>query len=165
MKTKMKKLISIKSILILALTLLIVLGTALADSVREPVSGSGSATLNPENGLFEGSVDITIAGEEFEDIPFAVTLLTPLIPNEEGVFHIKATHTFNFGDENTFTTNDKGIADPTDMPGLYNLNENLTITTGTGDFEGASGVLHIHGKLDLRGLPSASFDVHGVISR
>ena len=165
MKTKMKKLIPIKSLSLFTLVLLMVLSSALADSVQDPVSGSGSATLNPENGLFEGFVDITIACEEFEDVPFAVTLLTPLVPNEEGVFHIKATHTFNFGDGNTFTTNDKGIADPTDMPGLYNLNENLTITTGTGDFEGASGVLHVHGKLDLRGLPSASFDVHGVISR
>jgi hypothetical protein len=164
MKARMKKMISIKSAPILALSLLIVLGTALAVG-RDSVFGSGSAVLNPETGLFEGSVDLTITGEEFENIPFTVTLLAPLVPNEEGVLHVEATHTFDFGDGNTFTTNDKGIGEPMETSGLYTLNETLTITSGTGNFEGASGVLHAHGELDLRGLPGATFEIRGVISR
>jgi len=60
MKAKMKKLISIKSIPILALVLLIVLGTAWAAG-RDPVSGSGSAEAA---GLFifEGTANLTIGG-------------------------------------------------------------------------------------------------------
>jgi hypothetical protein len=163
MKARMRKLISIKSIPILALALLIVLGTALAAG-RDPVSGEGSASLNPDTGLFEGSADLTIGGEEVT-ASFEVTLLTPLVPNEEGVFHVKASHKFRFKGGSSFTTVDKGVADPTDTPGLYTLNENLTIVSGTKDFEGASGELRVHGKLDLRGLPSASFDIHGGICR
>lgn len=152
------------SILACGTILLIALGVTLA-AARHPVSGSGSAALNPDTGLFEGSADLAVGDEMSEGIPFAVTLLTPLEPDEEGVLHIRATHTFDFGDGDTFTTDDMGVADPADIPGLYILNETLTITSGTGDFEGVSGDLHVHGELDRRELPCASFEVRGAISR
>jgi hypothetical protein len=41
----------------------------------------------------------------------------------------------------------------------------MKIISGTGVYEGASGEMSAHGEIDFRGLPSASFEVHGAISR
>jgi len=163
MKARMKKLISIKSILLLALVLLIVLGSALAAG-HEPVSGSVSAiAINAYQ--FEGTATLTIGGGEEVKPSFVATLLE-MSENDEGVLHAKVSHTFDFGDGNTFTTEDKAVMEPVDEFGLYTLNETLKIISGEGDFEDVSGELHVHGQINFGVTPAeVSVDIRGAISR
>ena len=163
MKTRTKKLISIKSVPLFALALLIALGIALADG-REPVSGSVSATAINDF-QFAGTAILTIGGGE-EVTPSFVATLLETSEKDEGVLHAKVTHTFHFGDGNTFTTEDKAVMEPIDEFGLYTLNETLKIISGEGDFEDVSGELHVHGQIDF-GLepPEVAVDIHGAISR
>jgi hypothetical protein len=166
MKERMKKLISIKSIPILALVLLIVLGTALADG-RDPVSGSGEALLDlaPPPGA-TGTATLNIGGEEFT--ASLVVQITSQVVSDEGVLHATATHTFTLLDEygeetnDRITTTDKEVID-TDGT----LNAHLTITGGTGAFEGASGELAGHGQVQFTSPTTAnvSYEIRGVISR
>ncbi len=157
MKARMKKLISIKSIPILALALLIVLGTALADG-RDPVSGSGTAVLNLGTGTAEGDAILIIRGEEFTTL--VAVQLTGQVISDEGVTHVTSTHTFTF-DNGSITTTDKGVID-TDGT----LNENLTIISGTGDYEGACGELRVHDQIQFQPpMAYVSYDIRGVISR
>ncbi len=159
MKAKMKKLISIESIPILALALLIVLGTALAETGREPVSGSGTAKLNLVTGEAVGQADLIIGGEEFT-ASLAVQLTSQVV-SDEGVLHATATHTFTLPG-GTIITSDKEVID-TDGT----LNAHLTITGGTGAFEGASGELTGHGQVQFTSPTTAnvSYEIRGVISR
>ena len=168
MKTKMKKIISIKSITVLALALLIVLGTALAAS-RDPVSGSG-LTFATGPITFAGTATLTVRGEVL-DADVEVTLLEPPVESEDGVLHVNAIeHIFIFtvdgGEEpiDSFTVTGKEVADPTDSPGLYILNGYMKIISGTGAYEGATGEMSVHGQIHLiEGW--ASFEIHGAISR
>ena len=164
MKAKMKKLISIKSIPILTLALLVVLGSALADG-RDPVSGSGTALLDlaPPPGA-TGTATLTIGGGEPVQASFTLTMSS--MAWKDGVLHITATHIFTLTG-GTFTTTDKGIGEPTDENGLLTLNENLTITGGTGVYEGACGELRVHGQVQFIDDTTAnvSFDIRGAISR
>lgn len=162
MKTKVKKLISIKSMAVLGLALLVVLGTAMADSACDHVSGSGATELDPSDGLFKGSGNLTIQGEKFDAL--VTVSVDNLFISEDGVLQAKGvTHKFDFGDGNTFTTSGNEIGDPTDTPGLFTLKGLMRITSGTGVFEDASGELTIRGEMDMRELPAASFDFEGVI--
>ena len=158
MKAKMKKLISIKSIPILALVLLIVLGSALAAG-RDPVYGSGWAKLNLVTGAAEGQADLIIGGEEFT-ASLAIQLTSQVV-SDEGVLHATATHTFTLP-SGTIITSDKEVID-TDGT----LNAHLTITGGTGAFEGASGELAGHGQVQFTSPTTAnvSYEIRGVISR
>jgi len=156
MKAKMKKLISIKSIPILALALLIVLGTALAESEGDSVTGSGEVSANLESGIGEGTAILSIEGEKFEG---TVTVTIP--PNLCDIIH-----EFVF-EEGTFTTIGDEVMKPADDPGVFVLNGDMNITGGTGDFEGASGKMSVHGKLQFTSETTAdvSFKVNGTISR
>ena len=166
MKTRMKKLISIKSVPVLAMALLIVLGSALAeDPGREPVSGSGTALLDlgatPPGAT--GTATLIIQGEMLET---SFTLTMTSMAWKDGVLHITATHTFTLPG-GTIVTSDKGIGEPTETAGLLTLNENLTITGGTEDYDGACGELRVHGQVQFTSETTAdvSFDICGVISR
>jgi len=162
MKAKMKKLISIKSIPILALALLVVLDTALADSEGDSVTGSGSVNATPA-GIFEGTATISIEGEKFEG-SVTVTPMSSPEPKDGGLYFPVIEHVFDFGDDNTFTTYGDEFAKPTDQPGLSILDGYMNIDSGTGDFDGASGEMSVHGKIHLfEGW--ASFKVNGRISR
>jgi len=162
MKAKMKKLISIKSIPILALALLIVLGSALAESEGDSVTGSGSVTATPE-GTFVGNATLSIEGEKFEGL-VTVTPLAPPEPQDGGLYFPVVEHVFDFGDDNTLTTIGAEFAKPTDQPGLSILDGDMNITNGTGDFDDASGEMSAHGQIHLvEGW--ASFKVNGRISR
>jgi hypothetical protein len=169
MKTKMKKLISIKSIPIIALAMLIILGTVFAD-IRDPVSGSGLTFATGPN-TFAGIATLIVRGKVL-DAEVEVALFEPPVESEDGVLHVNAIeHIFIFSvDENedpidSFTVTGKEVADPTDTPGLYILNGYMKIICGTGAYEGVSGEMSVHGTIDFRELPSASFDIHGAISR
>jgi hypothetical protein len=162
MKTKMKKLISIKSIPILALALLIVLGSALAESEGDSVTGSGEVTAISET-QFQGTATLTIEGEKFEGL-VTVTPMAPPEPKDGGLYFPVVEHVFDFGDDNTLTTIGAEFAKPTDQPGLSILNGDMNITGGTGYFEDAEGELSVHGQIHLvEGW--ASFKINGRISR
>lgn len=158
----MKKLTTKLTMFVLALTVLIVLATALAETAGDPVSGSGSSSsINAFQ--FAGSATLVIGGEE-KSAELLVTVLAPPVISDEGVQHVVATHTFTFNEEDSITTSDKETAEPTDTPGLYTLNANMNVVSGTGIYEGVSGRLTAHGTIDFRGLPTAEFEVRGAIS-
>jgi hypothetical protein len=126
----------------------------------EPVSGSGSSEFQPPN-VFTGTMNLTIGGEAFE-ATFAATLLGEVV-SDEGVIHGTASHTIDLGN-GTLTTEDSAVLEPTDIPGLFTLNERMKVVAGTEKFANASGQLHAHGVIDFyHGW--ASFEIHGVISR
>ncbi|UCG59602.1 MAG: hypothetical protein JSU70_08805 [Phycisphaerales bacterium] len=162
MKSRMRKLTSKWSRRILALVVLVVLSTAIAEPAKDPVSGSGSSSAISEY-QFAGSATLVIRGVE-KPADLLVTLLG-LTVSEDGVQHVVATHTFTFTDgSGSITTSDKEIAEPTDEPGLYTLNANMKVVEGTGIYEGVSGHLTAHGTIDFRALPAAEFELRGSIS-
>ncbi len=162
MKARMKKLISIKSIPILALALLVVLGSALADSEGDSVTGSGDVQLySPVYG--KGSATLSIEGEKFEGLVEVYVLASPE-EKPDGLLFPEVKHIFNFGDDNTLTTIGEEFAKYTDQPPLCVLEGNMNITEGTGEFDGAYGEMDVHGKIHL-GEGWASFKVNGKISR
>jgi len=159
MKTRIKKLISVKSMPVLALALLVLLGTALAAS-RDPVSGSGNVFG------FVGSATFTVGDETFEGSVAVIPLEEPVV-SADGVFYFPAVqHTFEFDDESTLITVGEEVAEPkNDKPGEYTLNGYMDITEATMNLEGISGRLRVHGTITDLFVGEASFEIHGVISR
>lgn len=169
MRNKAKKLNSIKIMPVLALALLVVLGSALAKPARDPVSGFGSSELNLITNTSSGNVTLFVRGEQL-DASLAVQLLEMVYSgnDEEGVFHATAVSTLDFGDGNTFTTTDKIVGVPMG-DGLYIVNEALTIDSGTGAYAEARGNLSIHGQVQFPPpgdppLAQVSFEIRGAIS-
>jgi len=159
----MKKLTTKWSMPVLTLALLIVLSTALAEPAADPVSGSGSSSAINEY-QFAGSATLVIRGQE-KSADLLVTVLAPPVVSDDGVQHVVASHTFTFTDgSGSITTSDKEVAEPTEIPGLYTLNANMNVVSGTGVYEGVSGRLTAHGTIDFRALPAAEFEIVGVIS-
>ena len=166
MKSKITK---VSAITILALSVLVVISAALAGPARDPVSGSGSSSAINEY-QFGGSATLVIRGVEKSTVestePYVPGLLVTVLGMREtkgGVRHVVATHTFTFAD-GSITTSDKEIAEPTDIPGLFTLNANMTVVSGTGVYEGVCGHLTAHGTIDFRTLPAAEFEIRGSIS-
>jgi hypothetical protein len=158
----MKKLTTKWTIPVLTMAMLIVLSTALAEPAKDPVSGSGSSSAISDY-QFAGSATLVIRGQE-KLAELLVTLLG-LTVSDEGVQHVVATHTITFTDgSGSITTSDKEVAEPTETPGLYTLNANMEIVSGTGIYEGVTGRLTAHGTIDFRALPTAEFEIAGVIS-
>jgi hypothetical protein len=158
MKAKMKKLISIKSIPILALALLVVLGSALAAG-RDPVTISGTVDLT----TFSGSAAVTIGGGTLS-CNVQVTPLQPPVPKDGGLYFPEVQHVFTFEDGSTLTMTGEELAMPTDEnPAIHTLHGNMEITSGTGVFEGASGELRVNGQMDWL-VEQATFESHGAIS-
>ena len=161
MKTKMKRPVSIKSMLVLVVALAVVSGLAFAAG-REPVSGSGWADLNLLTGAAVGHAQLTVGDTTLSAEVFVQ--LTGQVPGDDGSLHATATHTFVF-DNGSITTTDRGVID-TDGT----LNEHLTIVSGAGGFEGATGELAVHGQVQFPapGEPPIAhvfYDIRGVISR
>jgi hypothetical protein len=156
----MKKLTTKMITPVLALVVLIVLTTALAGPAGDPVSGSGSSSAISDY-QFAGSATLVIRGQE-KSADLLVTMLG-FTENDEGVQHVVATHTFTFAD-GSITTSDKEVAEPTETPGLYTLNANMEVVSGTGVYEEVSGRLTAHGTIDFRALPTAEFEIKGAIS-
>jgi hypothetical protein len=156
MKAKMKKLISIRSVPALVLVLLIVLGTALAESEGDSVTGSGDVLLTREDGG-EGTATLSIEGEKL-DGEVIVNILSGGMP-------LTVEHIFSFG-EGSFTTIGNEVLKPTDEDGLFVLTGDMTIDSekGEGVFASASGEMSVHGQIHLvEGW--ASFRVNGTLSR
>ncbi len=103
---------------------------------------------------------MSIEGEKFEG-----TVKVTVIPQPDETFWV--IHEFDFGEDNTFSTEGSESMKPADDPGLFVLEGNMDITEGTGDFEDAEGELSVHGKLQMLDPPNAvvSFKVNGTISR
>ncbi len=158
MKTKMK------SLLLFTVVFMIVLGSAIAKPARDPVSGYGSTVLSDPGPpmVFAGTATLFIRGQE-KLADLTVTVLGIRI-SDEGVQHVVATHNFTFTDgSGSITTSDKETAEPTAIPGLYIINANMKVVSGTGVYDGASGHLSAHGTIDLiAGM--ADFDLKGSIS-
>jgi len=157
----MKKLTTKWYMFVLTTALLIVLSTALAEPAADPVSGKGSSSAINQF-QFAGTVTLVIRGQE-KLAELLVTVLAPPKVSDEGVQHVVATHTFTLAD-GSITTSDKEVAEPTATPGLYTLNANMEVVSGTGVYEGVTGHLTAHGTIDFRAVPAAEFEIAGVIS-
>ena len=169
MRNKMKKLISIKSVPLFALALLIVLGTALAESEGDSVTGSGNVEFKAFEFPFltlEGPTTLSIEGEKSQGTVTVTVNVTQVEPGEGGVLNYYGViHEFVFED-GSFTTIGDEVAKPTDQPGLSILSGYMNITDGIGDLLGASGEMSVHGRMDESGdIPKASFKVNGRICR
>ena len=116
MKAKMKKLISIKSVTVISLALLILLGTALAEFEGDSVTGSGDVSANLGSGIGEGTTILSIEGEKFEG---TVTVTIP--PDLCDIIH-----EFVF-EEGTFTTIGDEVMKPADDPGVFVLKGDMNI--------------------------------------
>lgn len=124
----------------------VVLTSAWAEPGRNPVSGEGEVLADISIGAGAGTATLTIRDETL-DATISVEILETFI-SDEGVIHVvTASHTFDFGGGDTFTTADIGIAEPTDVPSILTLNEKLRVVSGTGRFENASGDLSVHGVM------------------
>ena len=167
----MKKLISIRSIPVLVLALLVVLGTALAAGKPKSVSGD-VLTTNFAASNWSGTATLTIGGQNSNGALVYAQLVEHTPANEEGIIHAKFTHSFfEIGGvpENQLLTNDKVILEPTGIVGEYTLRGKMTITSGWGIFSGATGRLNMRGTVTnwpLSESPAtvADFDVQGSIS-
>jgi hypothetical protein len=183
MKSRMKRIVSIRSLpaFVLATTLLLLLGTAVATvPAMDPVSGTGSSEIitanpyvptpeplpEPPEGVmmqFEGSVELSVR-DELVTADLLVNVYSVLV-NEEGVQHVSASHILTFEDGSTIVTDDMEVAEPTDKPGLYTINAKMEVKEGTGIYDGVSGNLTAHGTMDFRVFPfEASFTLRGAIS-
>jgi hypothetical protein len=153
----------IKSMLVFAVVFIIVLSSAMAKPAKDPVSGSGSTVLSDPGPplVFTGTATLVIRGQQ-KLADLTVTVLGITI-SDEGVQHVVATHTFAFSDGSSITTSDKEVAEPTAVPGLYIINANMKVVSGTGVYDGASGHLSAHGTIDLIG-GMADFGLKGSIS-
>lgn len=162
----MKKLTTKLVMPVLALMALFVLTTALAEPTGDPVAGTGEAVANM--GVFpplaDGSATLVVRGATL--VASVHVEISDSYYSDEGVLHGLSSHTFTFANGKIITS-DKVIGEPTDTPGLLKLNETLTIVEGTGDFDGATGVLTVHGEMAFRiaepWLADVSYDVRGVI--
>ena len=160
MKTRMKKLISIKSVPLLALVLLIVSGFTLAPPGREPISICGVVELE----TFSGTAIVVVGGEAVPGTVQVVPLKPPY--EKDGVTHYpEIMHAFDFGDGNVLNTVGAEFAvSEDDNPEILTLHGNMEITSGSGIFEGVSGELRVNGQMNLS-LGQATFNAKGTISR
>jgi hypothetical protein len=169
MKAKMKKLISIKSMPLLALVLPIVSGFTLAPPGREPISICGVVDLDD----FSGTAIVVVGGEAISGTVQVVPLQEP-IPKDGGLYFPVVEHWFMF-DTGSLVTTGEEFAMPTDEnSSIATLHGNMEIiresVTGmastSGAFEGASGELRVNGQMDWPPISGqATFNAKGTISR
>lgn len=142
----MKKITTSLTVLSL-LTLLTLVAGANAGTSCDKVRGAGH-TFATGPATFQGSATVKIGDEEY-NAAVTTNLLGPPRVTEDGTLLAHTSHTFVFGNGSSFTTFDNAVLSPTDTPGVYNLNTRAEIIQGTGDYDGASGSLSIHGTINL----------------
>ena len=108
------------------------------------VKGTGN-TAAVAQGVFQGTANF---GQNQTAMVTTFLLGAPTI-TEDGTLHATTSHTFDFGNGNSFTTLDRAVLSPTDTPGVYRLNTRATISGGTGIYANACGSLNIHGTINL----------------
>ena len=113
----------------------------------DPVSATGTVFSVPVDigpltvCAFAGSADVFLRKQQFVNVSVITFVLGPPRVGGDGTLHAATSHTFDFGDLGSFTTQDKAKLEPTDTPGVFRLISNLEIVSGTGIFEGARGRL------------------------
>jgi hypothetical protein len=115
---------------------------------------------NLATGIGDGTATLSIEGEKFQG-----TVNVLIMPQPDGTFWV--IHKFDFGEDNTFSTEGSETMKPADDPGVFVLNGDMNITGGTGDFEDSSGNMSVHGKVQFTSQTTAdvSFKVYGRICR
>lgn len=108
------------------------------------VKGTGNTQAVAE-GVFQGTANFS----QNQTATVTTYLLGAPTASEDGTLRANTSHTFTFANGSSFTTLDRAILSPTDLPGLYNLNTKATITDGTGSYASACGSLNIHGTINL----------------
>jgi hypothetical protein len=164
MKTSKHGILRLRSLVFMAAVLAIVAGRVRGSEPLPPdnTTGSGS-TVAINDYQFQGSAALTIHGQE-KSADLLVTVLEPPVVDPDGVHHVVATHTFTFADGSSITTSDQETAEPTATPGLYALTAEMDVVSGTGLYEGVSGILAASGTMDFAAQPpAAEFELAGVI--
>jgi hypothetical protein len=72
-----------------------------------------------------------------------------------GPIKMDATHTLTTSDEDTLVTSDEILLIPQAEPDVVRANSRLYIVGGTGEFAGATGLLHTSGTVNLDTLEGA----------
>jgi len=165
MKARMKKLISI-SIPVLALALLVVLGSALAGPARDPVTIYGSnVDLTAEGGPL-GDATLTIRGDTFSGT-VRIGGEAPPEPTRDGLYYPAATHFFDFGKKvgTLKMLGEEYLVATDEDPLVFTLHGNAEIIEATGVFEGVSGELRISATINRHeDVMEANFHANGVVS-
>lgn len=119
---------------------------AAADCVL--VQGSGQTQLNPDNGRFEGTLNLVVGG-----VPMEVFSSTEIVAQEQrgAVLFLTTSHQLTFPDGTVITTLDNARLVPTRQPGVFHAVSNLDIVSG------GSGFLFGRGTIDFTGLPTATW--------
>lgn len=136
-------------------------GLVLAGAVAPPVDAartcksiSGSATTFFNGTAFVGAADITILRT-----PHAALVTTHVLSQVVvgGTIRATTSHHIVF-DGHHLVTLDRAMIIPTSTPGVFLLRTSARIV------EGGSGVLAIVGRLDFRGVPTATWGIaRGVV--
>jgi hypothetical protein len=129
------------SMFTVAAALMIAGSPAALNSQSIGVHGEGHTMLNFSTGAFEGAAMFHLDG-----VPYAVAASTVVLeqtPLPNGTIRTRTAHTYDFGGGNVLITSDHGRLVPTQTPGIYELHAQMTIASGTGMFEGATG--HLRG--------------------
>jgi hypothetical protein len=141
----MKK--QIGNLISLALLALLCASVINAGPDCENLKGTGHTfAIGPAT--FQGTARMGIGGRQ-ADAAVTTNLLGPPTASEDGTLHAATSHTFVFNDGRTFTTIDRAVLSPTDIPGIYRLNTIAAISAGSGDYAAACGQLSIHGTINL----------------
>lgn len=117
------------------------------------LAGTGALGFIPAGLEGAGSIGALPAATTFAGITGMlhsyITNLLPVGVNAQGATHITLVHVFNSG-LGTFHTDDKAVCAPNPGgPGTCLLSDQMTIASGTGAFEQATGKLHNRGVLDF----------------
>jgi hypothetical protein len=162
MKSGIKRVTSIRTIPLLVVAVLVVIGTVFAGPAKDPVSGCGETKLDFDTGYASGEGTLNIRHTELA-VKIKVQLLGPPAEGDDGTLHADVMHVFTFAN-GEITTNDKAVMDPTE--GGFVLNERMAIVEGTGDFAGVSGKLTVHGLVmfTTETMADVSYELHGTIA-
>ena len=119
---------------------------AAADCVKDTADAQLSI-LGPF-GPIVGTVNFVIGG-----VPavasVTINILAPPTVGEDGTLHSTSSLYYNFGNGNTLTGESKGVLSPTETPGVYQNNQDLSYTGGTGTYQNAYGRFSGHGILSF----------------
>jgi hypothetical protein len=102
----------------------------------------------PGEEVWTGVVTKQILGEKSERVG---TIAAEIINQEEvGNVYLQTVYLTEKYDQGTISHLSKATVTPTRKPLIYNVQALTTVTEGTGQFEGATGIWSVRGILDLR---------------
>ena len=107
----------------------------------QSISGTVDAAFVSSNEI-RGTIAGSVQGDAFATVD-------ELTQRGAGAYHVLLRHRYVTADGEVRTT-DEGVLTPVNPP-LFQFNNRLTVTGGTGVFATATGTIHAHGAVTLGG--------------